>query len=402
MFIKFPANFLWGSGISSYQTEGNNPYSDWTLWEKRKHLTPANEACRHYQLFSTDFDLAAHLGHNTLRLSLEWARIFPQEDMVSGKEVNHYLEVIKALKKRNLTPIVTLHHFTNPIWFAKKRGWLTPKSIDYFLKYVITVGEMFKDSVKYWVIFNEPLVYIYNGFITGIWPPGYASLRKAVSALKNILKAYILAYKELKKLYDHKDCAIAIAKHIRIFSPCSYYNIGQNHLSAFLRNKVFNFWLLRYLLKHNALDFLGLNYYCREYVEANFNIFGRECKKNHHKERKNTLGWNIYPQGLYKILIMLRRYQIPVMITENGSSEEEDTLYEEFLTVHLKAVANALKENSKVIGYMWWSLLDNFEWDKGFHHRFGLLSVDFTTFERKIKPFAWVYKQICERNGITI
>lgn len=402
MLFKFPPGFLWGSSISSYQVEGGNIYSDWSSWEKENKLTPANEACRHYSLYPADFSLASDLGHNSLRLSLEWARICPEEGAFSQKEIRHYSDVIKELRSRGLAPILTLHHFTNPIWFSKKGGWLTSKSIDYFLAYVRKAGELFKSQVNYWIVFNEPVVYIYNGFIKGLWPPGYKSFKKAETALKNITKSYILAYKELKRICGRDDCKISIAKHIRIFSPCPHYNLGQNSPPCYLRNKIFNYSLIEMLLKAGTLDFLSLNYYCKEYDKFNFSLFGKECKENHHRERKNTLGWYIYPQGLYEILMRLKSYQLPIMITENGTSESEDKLYEDFLFKHLKAVALALKQGVKVIGYMWWSLLDNFEWDKGFSPRFGLLKVNYNDFKREIKPFSLFYKRICQNNGIDI
>ena len=402
MLVKFPSGFLWGSSISSYQVEGDNTCSDWFFWEKKKRFAPASEACRHYSLYPEDFDFAVRLGHNALRFSLEWARVCPQADTFCEEEIAHYLDVVKNLKDKNLTPILTLHHFTNPIWFFKRDGWLDARAVEHFIFYLTKIGEVFKDYVKYWIIFNEPLVYIYNGFLRGIWPPGYRSVTKARIVLKNILKAYLLGYKELKRIYGDKECKVSVAKHMRIFSACPHYNAGQNFIFAYLRSKIFNYSPIECLLRQRALDFLGLNYYCKDYVKTGFNIFGKECKTSHHEERRNTLGWNIYPQGLYEILAKLKSYQIPVIITENGTSERKEALYEDFLTEHIKATAKALYEGTDVIGYMWWSLLDNFEWDKGFSHRFGLLKTDFDSFKREPRSFAFVYKQICENNAINI
>jgi beta-glucosidase len=402
MLVKFPPGFLWGSAISSYQVEGSNFFCDWFLWEKERGLVPAGEACLHYKLFPEDFKLASYLGHNALRFSIEWSRVEPQQDNFLEEELLHYLRVVEELKKNNLVPILTLHHFTNPIWFIKKGGWLFSPNIDYFLKYVTKISTLLKDHISYWTIFNEPLVYVYQGFIKGEWPPGYQSLKKARIALENIVKAYLLAYKEIKRICG-SNSQVSLIKNMRVFSPCFEYNIGQNNLLSFLRSRVFNYSLIHRLKVRGVLDFLGLNYYCREYTRMGRGSFlGRECGKPHHKDRKNSLGWYIWPQGLFGILMSLKSLNLPIMITENGTSEKDQNLYQDFLLQHLKAVAYAIEEGCSIIGYMWWSLLDNFEWDKGYQARFGLIRVDFDNFQRRIKPFAFVYKKICQSNQIDI
>jgi len=116
----------------------------------------SGQACRHYDFYKCDFDLAKQLKHNAHRLSIEWSRIEPIEGEFSKKELDHYRDVILSLKERNLTPVITLHHFTNPLWFARRGGWLNIKSIDYFLRYVSQIVEALCDRVNYWVTVNEP------------------------------------------------------------------------------------------------------------------------------------------------------------------------------------------------------------------------------------------------------
>ncbi len=193
----------------------------------------------------------------------------------------------------------------------------------------------------------------------------------------------------------------AIAKHIRVFSGCPGMNCAFNSFSAFVRNKVFNFRMLEQLKSKHVLDFIALNYYCRDYSEFK-GIIGKDCSHSFHKERKNQLGWNIYPQGLYEVLIKLKNFQLPVIITENGTAEIEEPYYEEYLLGHLRAMAKAYSAGVDLVGYLWWSLLDNFEWDKGFAPRFGLLDVDYKNMSRKIKPFAYTYAKIARENRIEI
>jgi len=403
MKITFPSNFLWGSSISSYQVEGSNFKSDWYLWEKKNKLEEAGLSTNHYQLFPQDFSLARFLGHNALRFSIEWSRLFPTKGSIEFKEIEHYLKVVENLRKNGLTPLVGLHHFTNPIWFAKEGGWLNTRCIDYFLDYTKVVVSKLKEHVTYWITFNEPLVYLYNGFVRGTWPPGFKSLKLALKALKNILKAHSLAYQEIKSVYNQQEGPfVFIAKHMRIFSPCFYLNFSHNNFLSFLRSQLFNFKIIDFLLKKRCLDFIGLNYYCREFVQLGKSLLGQDCKKSHHPQKRHPLGCFIYPEGLYKILIKLKKYRLPIIITENGTAASQDYSYKDYLHCHLKSVSNALKEGVDIRGYMWWSLIDNFEWNKGFNVRFGLIRVNFNNFSREIRPFALHYKNICEENEIDI
>ena len=401
MQINFPSSFLWGAATSSYQCEGGNFNSDWCAWEKEKSLVQAKSACNHYNLFEKDFKLASALNFNALRISIEWARLFPDADIFNNEQLAHYSKVIESLLKYNLKPVVTLHHFTNPIWFAKKGGWANHKNIDYFLKYLQKTVLALKDNVDLWIIFNEPLVYIYNGFIQGLWPPGVNSLAQAHKALDNIIKAHCIGYEEIKRIYQGTTAPkVSMAKSMRIFSGCSKFSFGLNHLSAYFRNRLFNFWTLERLIKKEAIDFIAINYYCREYDKFK-GFLGQECSHKH-KGRKNYMGWDIHPQGFYKILCKLKKFKLPVIVTENGTAENEDRFYQEYLSEHLKSLALAFKDGVNIGGYLWWSLLDNFEWDKGFGPRFGLIKVDYSSMERSIKPFAYIYAKICKENKITV
>jgi len=398
MEVVFPSSFLWGASLSSYQTEGDNFNCDWYFWEKEKNLTPSNKASNHYNLFKEDFKLAKELNLNSLRISFEWSRLYPKKDEFNEKELLHYREVIDTLKSLSIKPVICLHHFTNPYWFYRQDGWLNLKNIDYFLKYLNNVVKNFLD-VEYWLIFNEPLVYIYNGFISGIWPPGIKSFSCAKKAFLNIKTAYRIGYREIKNIYKDKISKISFSKHIRIFRPCRHFSFCLNNLNTFLRDRIFNFSILEDLVKY--LDFIAINYYTKEYVHFS-GLYGKECLEYNTNESKNSLGWYIYPSGLYEILIRLKRFNLPIMISENGTSEVKDYLYEDFFFSHLKSLARALNDKVNIFGYFWWSLIDNFEWDKGFGPRFGLIEVDYNNFERKIRNFAYKYAYVCKNNKLEI
>jgi len=400
MRIQFPPSFLWGAALSSYQTEGDILNVDWALWEQERKLERSGRACDHYHLFQEDFRLARQLHLNSLRISFEWARMYPEPGVQRDEEFAHYRGVIDALHALNLEPIVTLHHFTNPLWFSSRGGWEKSENVDFFLGYLKKTVDYFKKDITYWLILNEPLVYIYNSFVAGIWPPGLRSFAVAKKVLSNMTAAYITGYQEIKRIYRQEGLSaqVSFTKHMRAFSPCPCFSFGLNNLSSYTRHRVFNMQLLDTLVRGGYLDFLAVNYYCREYV-AFKGLIGQECKHNFHSKNKNVLVWHTYARGLYKMVTALKQFKLPIIVMENGTAEVSDAAYHDFLLSHVAALGQALAEGLDVRGYLWWSLIDNFEWDKGFSPRFGLIEIDYQNLTRTIKPFAYIYAEICKENA---
>jgi beta-glucosidase len=398
--IQFPQNFFWGAATSAYQVEGNNVNSDWWEWERKIGLKETSGlACRHYDLYQEDFDLAKLLNHNAHRLSVEWSRIEPEEGGFLEKEIERYRDVILSLRTRNLEPIVTLHHFTNPLWFAKLGGWQNKRAHNYFLRYVAKIVEALSDKVNFWITINEPLVYVYHGYILGVWPPQEKSFLKASSVKKNLIVAHTEAYSLIHSIYKKRNLShplVSIAQNMQAFSPCS--NVLKNKLAVYLRNKFFNFEFIERTIRY--LDFIGVNYYARSLVDVQGwsfkNLMLDMCSKNHKPLKKNSLGWDIYPQGLYNLLLRLKKYNLPVFILENGICTEDDDLRWDFISEHLKNLHFAMQKGVKLLGYIYWSLLDNFEWDKGFGPRFGLIGVDYNTYKRTIRESAKKFSLVCK------
>lgn len=400
--IQFPANFFWGAATSSYQVEGNNVNSDWWEWEKNSGLKETSgAACRHYELYKQDFDLAKALNHNCHRLSVEWSRIEPRDGEFISDELGHYKDVVHSLRERGIEPIVTLHHFSNPIWFAEKGGWGNKDAPGYFLRFVQKTVNVLCDDVRFWVTINEPLVYVYHAYLLGAWPPQERSLFKAKRVTNNFILAHVKAYRLIHATYKRKGLpipCISIAKNLQEFMPCT--NSFRNRFAANLRDRTFNHTLLNKLIRCRALDFIGVNYYTRSLVETRGlsirNLLLDVCQNNHSQLKKNSLGWDIYPEGLLHLLLKLKKYNLPVFILENGICAEEDTVRNEFIYAHLKYVNLAIKNGIDIMGYIYWSLLDNYEWDKGFGPRFGLIHVDYATYKRTIRPSALDFSQICK------
>lgn len=398
---KFPQNFLFGAATSAYQVEGDNRNADWWQWEKDTGRENSSEACCHYQLYEQDFDLAKSLNHNTHRLSIEWSRIEPEEGKFSQDELKHYIEVILSLRQRNIEPIVTLHHFTNPIWLTKLGGWQNRQSVGYFLRFCNLVVRALAKHVNYWVTINEPMVYLYHAYILGVWPPEVKSFLKAGIVEDNFARAHIKAYRLIHKIYKEENVSrpsISIAQNMQAFLPCT--TKLRDRFATFVRDKWYNFGFLDKIMRYKTLDFIGVNYYSRQLVELKrwglSNLLMDFCENNHHAVKKNSLGWDIYPEGLCQLLLRLKKYRLPIIITENGICTSDDALRWDYIYNHLKNIHLAIEGGVNVIGYLYWSLMDNFEWDKGFSPRFGLIEIDYNTHKRNLRESAIKFGQVCK------
>jgi len=359
----------------------------------------SRDACRHYQLFGEDFSLARELGHNAHRLSIEWARIQPEPGEFNQLEIGHYIKVIERLKELGIEPVVTLHHFTNPLWFSRLGGWENPKAPGYFLDYAQKIVAALSKNVRYWVTINEPMVYAYYSYLRGDWPPQKRSPVATAEVAGNLTRAHIRCYRLIHRVYKDSGLAapmVSIAQHMIAFTACS--KTWRNNLAVYLRNRLFNFRLITKLAESGSLDYIGLNYYTRNLVDTrNWSageLLSNTCGKGHDILDKNYLGWEIYPQGLYDLLAGLKKYGLPVFILENGICTSDDRQRWDYIRGHLLKMREAMDAGTKVIGYLYWSLLDNFEWDKGFGPRFGLCEVDYSDFKRTPRESAKKLAQV--------
>jgi len=397
--VAFPEGFLWGAATSSHQVEGDNVRNDWWRWEQENAAYEKSAgACRHLSLYKEDFALAASLGHNAHRFSIEWSRIEPEEGRFSREALDHYSSVLDALAVNKLEPVITLHHFTNPVWFSDKGGWLDPSNIVYFTRYAEKVVRFLAARARYWVTINEPLVYAYHSYLTGSWPPQKQSYFNTLRVAGNMLTAHKRAYRMIHDLYSRNNLPepfVSIAHHMQYFMP---WKRGiKNSLGVFLRDRMFNRIFLDAAYRARTLDYIGLNYYTRQLV--NVEDWAPQSfltgVRNDPGCAKNSLGWDIYPLGLFNILLSLKKYGLPVFILENGICIDDDRIRADFIRQHLKEAAGAISAGVDLKGYIYWSLLDNFEWDKGFGPRFGLVEVDYATQERKIRDSAREFSRVC-------
>jgi beta-glucosidase len=406
--IPFPTGFLWGAATASHQVEGDNRFNDWWEFEQSGRLPHASgEACRHYQCFESDFDIARSLGHNAHRLSVEWSRVEPQQGVWNDSEVEHYAAVLGALRARGIEPIVTLHHFTNPAWFTRRGGWTRHDSVALFSRYVERVAARLAGRVRFWLTVNEPTVYVKHGYITGDWPPFLASSPlQAARAMYHLCRAHAAAYRVLHAIDRNAMVGLAhSAPYVVACDPAS----PADRAAARLRDFALNRLVFRLLGTSPAavLDFIGINYYARQIVRARGGrglgrLFGAECKDDHHGTHRafTTLGWEIHAPGLREVLRQFSRYGVPLMVTENGIATTDEALREQYLSTHLRALGQAVEDGIPVLGYLYWTLMDNFEWTEGRTARFGLVDVDFATQKRVLRRTAELFAEVCQANAI--
>ncbi len=417
--FRFPAGFLWGAATSSHQVEGHCTNNDWWAWEQAgKVREPSGAACDHYHRFREDFDLARELNHNAHRFSLEWSRIEPEEGRFSPEALAHYRDVLLALRERGLEPVVTIYHYTLPKWLADKGGWENPGIERLFERFAARVLDEYAGLARWWITFNEPAVHVFKSYILGQWPPGKTDYPTAFQVVRRMLRAHVLAYHAIHA--RRRDAMVSVAKHALALTPCNPKS-RMDRLSVAARTYLFNhlfldalhtgalrvpglFW--ERLPSGRTLDYVGLNYYTRDFVRnTGFSVpglIGNICTLEHHQSvgKRNDLGWEIYPEGLAHFLKAYSRYRLPILITENGLPVTRDEDRWTFIFLHLWQVARALSEGIPVAGYLHWSLLDNYEWAEGFKGRFGLVEVDYATQKRTVRESARRLADVIRRNEL--
>ncbi|MBI3331320.1 MAG: glycoside hydrolase family 1 protein [Candidatus Omnitrophica bacterium] len=423
--FAFPDGFLWGGATSAHQVEGHNVHSDWWTWEQAGRVKePSGLACDHYRRFAQDFDLAAALGHNAHRFSVEWSRVEPAEGQWDEAALAHYIEVVRALRQRRLEPIVTLHHFTNPQWLLAQGGWTNPIVVERFARYARKVADALGDAVRYWIPINEPMVYVRMHYIQGLGPPGVRDLAQGLRVTEHLIRAHAAAY---HALHDARRPAqprphVGIAHHIPAFHPCRRWWPPDRRATR-VTDGIFNRAMLEAMTEgrwsvpgigawrlpdaRSTLDFLGVNFYGRQFIHWARGRGGwpaETCDLGHHREvtERTSLGWDVSPEAFGEVLLDYQQIGLPIFVTENGTYMADDARRWRFILRHVQAMARAMQAGARVIGYLYWSLLDNFEWAEGFGPRFGLVEVDYGTQARTVRESGRRYAELCRANVVPV
>lgn len=402
MDIVLPENFFFGTASSDFQSTGGNGKSDWD--EHLKKLPPPlrgpwpnNDFLSRYR---DDFRLAAQIGIQMHRLSLEWARIEPEEGQWDMEAMKKYKEIFLFMKSLEIEPMICLNHFTIPKWFALKNGWENKDASFYYSRYAEfvarTIGIPLK--IKWWLTFNEPQFILTCSYLKGEWPPYHKikglddveGLTNFIWVYGNLIDAHRLAYRKI-----HQTMKLARIK------PMVGFSSGSQHFEPYdpkSKNDiiVYNFSNMLQTLSFNALagtdqDFIGIDYYRGYVLKANVH----PTKLITHPSQIFSMRWteNDSPSCLYNLILKFSHLGLPIIITENGLNDLTDKQRAQFILGHLQVVSQAIKDGINVIGYIHWTLTDGWEW-QGFDSYYGLIEVNKQTMKRTIKPSAYVYGQV--------
>ncbi|MCS7234926.1 MAG: glycoside hydrolase family 1 protein [Armatimonadota bacterium] len=420
MARRFPRGFRWGTATSAHQVEGCNRHNDWWAFEQHPGRIygghRSGRACDWWRHAEADFDRMVALHLTAHRMSVEWSRLEPELGRVDEAAVRRYRQMLLGLRDRGLEPMVTLHHFTLPLWVAQAGGWENPDAVEWFRTHARRCAEWFGDLVDVWVTVNEPNLVVVLGYLQGRHPPAVRSLRRAVVAARHLLRAHAAAYHAVHELQPH--ARVGIAHHLRPMDPLRPQNpldrwVARWHsewfnwawLDVLQRGRARGRWVLGRIPECAAtLDFVGVNYYTRDRVRFSPGAphLGFGLHRPTPGAPTSDFGYGeLYPEGLLRVLREAwRRYRRPVYVTENGLPDAEDRWRPRFLLDHLACVHRAVEEGIPVLGYYHWSLVDNFEWTEGWRMKFGLFAVDPASQRRRPRPSASVYGAVCAAGAL--
>jgi beta-glucosidase len=404
--LAFPPGFLWGTSSAAHQVEGDDRNCDWWQWEQRPGRIANGDssavACDHYHRYREDFALLRKLNQNAHRLSIEWSRIEPSEGEFDMRQMRHYRDVLGDLRERGILPMVTLHHFTSPLWFSRKGGWTVRGSHRAFMPFVRRVVDELGDLVGMWCTINEPSIYAANGWITGEFPPGRkGDIPSQYRVTRSLHLAHESAYRAIKRRWP--DAPVGLSHHKFLFLPAS--SRRRDAVAAGIAQGFTDRWpvgpgQLRRIVEATC-DYIGIAHYwgqLAEFAPSPAELFIRRF--NPPGEPVTEMGFVSRPESMRQVLGSLRRYGKPVYITENGIATSDDAWRERYLTEVLGSVHAAIRDGVDVRGYFHWTNTDNFEWSRGYTAHFGLIAVDRRTLERTVKPSGRLYGRIAAANAL--
>lgn len=423
--LTFPPGFLWGTATSSYQVEGNTTNSDWWEFEHRPGAIWTGEhsglACDWWRNAEIDFDLMASMGHNTHRLSVDWSRIEPEEGVFDPVAIARYRQMLLGLRQRGIEPMVTLFHWSTPLWLAHQGGWTNPAVLGYFRRLVRYVVEQLGDLVSLWCTINEPNIYAIMGHLAGIHAPGLKSVSLCLRVWRHLLLAHATAYRLIHAIEG--SAQVGFVLNIEVFQPL-YEDEPAAALVTRLADYLFHGLPLRAVSEGRlpfpvsvrsascgalleSLDFMGANYYTRQRISFRRMADGRRFlagptpgSEAGDRAKFGSYG-ELYPAGMVQVLERVACLGKPIYITENGLPDHDDDQRPRYLLRHLAQVQRAIAQGIDVRGYYFWSLVDNFEWAAGWGWRFGLVALDEKTQVRTPRPSARLYEEIVRANAIT-
>ena len=384
----FPDGFQWGTATAAHQIEGGNTNNDWWQWEHADRTPcaePSGDACDSWNRWAQDVELVASLGLDCYRFSVEWSRIEPAEGEFSPSALAHYRSICEALRAHGVSPVVTFHHFTTPRWVVADGGWENPAVVDRFGSFCKVTATALADVMGAACTINEPNVVATVGWLAAMFPPG-----KSDRALRRVVNRHMIAAHR-RAVEVIREAAPGVPVGLTL-SMADYQAVDGGESK---RNQIRRGSEDVFLEATAGDDFLGVQTYSR------FRVGPKGTLPPEPGVPVLTMGYEYWPQSLEATL---RRAwdvtggSIPLWVTENGIGTDDDSQRMTYVHEALQGVLAAIADGVDVRGYIYWSLLDNFEWAFGYGPHFGLVEVDRGTFARTPKPSAGYLAQLAAHN----
>ena len=420
---KFDKSFLLGAATAAHQVEGNNINSDFWVMEHLEHsdfAEPSNDAVDHYNRYEEDIKLMAKAGLGSYRFSIEWARIEPEQGKYSKDEIEHYSKVLKCCHENGITPIVTMHHFSSPKWLITEGGWESEKTIESFKNYCGYVVEQLGNQMEYICTINEAnmglqIATIARDFMKQMGIELQVGMNFPMPEEKKLtiadaVEAFGLTEMNQPNVFlslrteagdriimqaheAARDAMKEICPHLKVGVTLSLYDIWVLPGGESGAKEEWEMEFGRYIPYIRKDDFIGVQNYTRK-------IIGETGSNPAPKDSELTeMGYEFYPESIGNVIRKVaKELPLPIIVTENGLATQDDSRRVEFIKRALESIQECIDDGIPVKGYMYWSLLDNFEWQKGFSKHFGLIAVDRTTQTRLPKQSLSVLGSYCSKS----
>lgn len=387
---RFPDGFRWGVATAAHQIEGGNAANDWWTFETRPDspvAEPSGPACDSWNRWPDDHDLVAELGVHDYRFSIEWSRIEPEAGEWSDAAMDHYVRICEDLRRRGIGPVVTFHHFTTPTWVSDTGGWENSDTADRFADFCERAAARLGDLMVRACTINEPNIVALMGWGLGVFPPGKRD-RGSVGAVTDV---FVDAHRKAVSAIRRSAPGVPVGLTLSM-SEWTAVDGGEERLERYRARMEDVF-----LGGTEGDDFVGVQTYSRVRVGPG-GLVGPEPGVD-----TLIMGYEFWPQALEATLRRaweVTRGQVPLLVTENGIGTDDDEQRIAYVQAALQGVLRVIDDGIRVDGYTYWSLLDNFEWALGYAPKFGLHSVDRSTFERRPKPSAAWFADVAQNNAL--
>ncbi len=388
----FPNGFTWGTATAAHQIEGGNFNNDWWAFEHAPDSVcsePSGDACDSWNRWEEDADLVASLGLDNYRFSVEWSRIEPADGEISRAALSHYRQQCEGLRARGIDPVVTFHHFTTPVWLTAQGGWETGFAVERFARFCKVVAESLGDVMTRACTINEPNIVATMGWHAGFFPPGKSDVSLSRRVAGHFVDAHRMAVEVIRSAAPGIPVGLTLSMTDYQLAPG-----GEQKLES-IRHHAEDI----FLDATKGDDFLGIQTYTRQLIGPNGWIGYEEGVP------VLDMGYEFYPASLGNCLRRAWEYTggtMPLFVTENGIGTTDDEQRIDYVRQALSSVLDAIADGIDVRGYTYWSLLDNFEWALGYRPRFGIVSVDRSTFARTAKPSASWLAAVAAANALEV